>query len=94
MKTPWRHILTSLPVWAVVVAHTAHNWGFWLLLTEMPQFFSSVLKINIKEVSQFKASTRKTIETIGDFLLNWKHVFQHVHTPQFPFLYDEHGICI
>ncbi|XP_072157143.1 putative inorganic phosphate cotransporter isoform X2 [Bemisia tabaci] len=49
MKTPWRHILTSLPVWAVVVAHTAHNWGFWLLLTEMPQFFSSVLKINIKE---------------------------------------------
>ncbi|VVC93389.1 unnamed protein product [Leptidea sinapis] len=30
---PWRAMLTSRPVWAIVVAHFAENWGFYTLLT-------------------------------------------------------------
>jgi len=36
-------------VWATAVAHIGHNWGFWLLLTEMPTFIHTVLKYDIKE---------------------------------------------
>lgn len=48
LKIPWTNILTSVPVWATVVTHTAHNWGFWLLLSEMPIFMKDVLKFDIK----------------------------------------------
>ncbi|VVC39796.1 Hypothetical protein CINCED_3A021879 [Cinara cedri] len=47
--TPWKFIFTSMPVWATTVAHIGHNWGFWLLLTEMPTFMNTVLKFDIKE---------------------------------------------
>lgn len=36
-------------MWATTVAHVGHNWGFWLLLTEMPTFIHSVLKFDLKE---------------------------------------------
>ncbi|XP_065204751.1 sialin-like [Planococcus citri] len=47
-KVPWFEILTSLHVWAIIVAHTTHNWGFWLLLSEMPTFLHVVSGFNIK----------------------------------------------
>jgi len=47
--TPWKSIFTSLPVWATALAHIGHNWGFWLLLTEMPTFIHTVLKFDIKD---------------------------------------------
>lgn len=47
--TPWKSILTSLPLWATAVAHVGHNWGFWLLLTEMPTFIHMVFKVDLKE---------------------------------------------
>ncbi|KAK7591310.1 hypothetical protein V9T40_002923 [Parthenolecanium corni] len=47
-KVPWASLLTSWPVWAIVISHTGHNWGFWLLLSEMPTFIHEVLGFNIK----------------------------------------------
>jgi MFS transporter, ACS family, solute carrier family 17 (sodium-dependent inorganic phosphate cotransporter), member 5 len=49
MKTPWRAILTSPAVISLVIAHSAHNWGFWTLLTEIPSYMKSVLHFNIKK---------------------------------------------
>ncbi|XP_050536616.1 sialin-like isoform X2 [Daktulosphaira vitifoliae] len=46
--TPWKEIFSSMPVWAVTISHAGHNCGFWLLLSEMPTFISSVLKFDIK----------------------------------------------
>ena len=37
---PWKAILTSLPVWATVIAHFAENWGFYTMLTQLPTFLS------------------------------------------------------
>jgi hypothetical protein len=50
-QTPWIDIFTSLPMWAVVVAHCGQNWGFWTLLTEMPSYMNSILKFDLKSVS-------------------------------------------
>lgn len=50
-KTPWADILTSLPVYSLIVVHSAQNWGFWMLLTKMPTYMKGVLKFDIKKVS-------------------------------------------
>lgn len=53
--TPWKSIFTSLPLWATTTAHAGHNWGFWLLLTEMPTFIHTVFKVDLKEDGMLSA---------------------------------------
>ena len=43
MNPPWKAMMTSSPVWAIIVAHFAENWGFYTLLTGMPTFMKDVL---------------------------------------------------
>lgn len=47
---PWKEILTSAPVWAIVFAHFAENWGFYTFLTEMPTFLSETIKYKIDKI--------------------------------------------
>lgn len=49
-KIPWKLILTSAPVWAIVFAHFAENWGFYTFLTEMPTFLSETIHYKIDKV--------------------------------------------
>lgn len=44
IKHPWRAMLTSGPVWAIVMAHFSENWGFYTLLTFLPTFMQDVFK--------------------------------------------------
>ncbi|KAK7471778.1 hypothetical protein BaRGS_00035600 [Batillaria attramentaria] len=44
---PWLRMLSSVPVWAIVVAHFAENWGFYTWLTELPTFMKHVLKVDL-----------------------------------------------
>lgn len=48
MKTPWKQICTSIPLWALLITHSGQNWGFWTLLTLMPSYMSNVLGFDIK----------------------------------------------
>ncbi|KAI8420167.1 hypothetical protein MSG28_008731 [Choristoneura fumiferana] len=50
MKTPWRSIWTSLPFWAILLAHSGQSLGFWTLLTEMPSYMDKVLGVDIKNI--------------------------------------------
>lgn len=54
-KTPWADILTSLPVYSLIIVHCAQNWGFWMLLTNMPKYMKGVLKFDIKKNSLLSA---------------------------------------
>ncbi|XP_061188671.1 sialin-like [Saccostrea echinata] len=45
---PWKSILTSLPVWAILVTNAAGNYGAYMLLTQIPTYLKEVLKFNIK----------------------------------------------
>lgn len=49
LKTPWSKMACSVPLWALMLAHMANNWGFWSLLTLMPSFISGVLHFDIKQ---------------------------------------------
>ncbi|XP_046680594.1 putative inorganic phosphate cotransporter isoform X1 [Homalodisca vitripennis] len=55
MRTPWRDIVTSVPLWALLIAHLGQNWGFWMLLTMLPNYLSHVLGFNIKSNGLFSS---------------------------------------
>lgn len=48
---PWCHILRSKAVWAVVIAHSAENWGIYTMLTEMPTFLSEIMEFKMDKVT-------------------------------------------
>lgn len=52
---PWREMLTSRPVWAIIIAHFTENWGFYTLLTSLPMFLRDVLEYDL-DTAGFLAS--------------------------------------
>ena len=50
VKMPWKAAFTSLPVWAIIIAHFTENWGFYTLLTELPTFLKDVLHFDLQGV--------------------------------------------
>jgi len=51
VDVPWRNILTSVPVYAVVVVNILSDWGAYTLLTNIPTYMKEVLKLDIFSVS-------------------------------------------
>ena len=47
---PWRCILTSKPFWALCISHVLNNFGWYMLLVELPLFMSSGLGFDVKQV--------------------------------------------
>jgi len=47
--TPWRKLLTSVPVWALAVAFFAEDWGFFTLATCIPLFMHDVLGFDMSK---------------------------------------------
>ncbi|XP_046434163.1 putative inorganic phosphate cotransporter [Neodiprion fabricii] len=45
---PWRHIVTSVPLWALLVAKAGWMWGYYTMLTDLPKYMSSVLKFSVQ----------------------------------------------
>ncbi|KAK7082383.1 hypothetical protein SK128_002997 [Halocaridina rubra] len=54
-QIPWKHILTSMPFWAIFVVHIAQNWGFYTLLTELPTYMKNILHFSIAHNSFISA---------------------------------------
>lgn len=46
---PWKKIFTSGPFLAILIAHTCSNWGWYMLLIELPFYMKQVLQFQIKE---------------------------------------------
>ena len=42
MSPPWKSMMTSKAVWAIILAHFAENWGFYTLLTGLPMFMRGI----------------------------------------------------
>lgn len=39
---PWKSILASKPVWAIVISNFCENWGYLTLLTHLPTYLKSI----------------------------------------------------
>ncbi|KAM8716638.1 hypothetical protein ACLKA7_003506 [Drosophila subpalustris] len=46
--TPWKAILTNLPMFALVSAQIGHDWGFYIMVTDLPKYMADVLQFSIK----------------------------------------------
>lgn len=47
MPVPWKSLFTSAPFYGLIAAQTGFTWGFYTLLTEIPTYMDSVLKLNV-----------------------------------------------
>uniref|UniRef100_A0A1A9WUC1 Major facilitator superfamily (MFS) profile domain-containing protein n=1 Tax=Glossina brevipalpis TaxID=37001 RepID=A0A1A9WUC1_9MUSC len=45
--TPWKKVLTSIPFWAILIAHCCSNWGWYMFLIEIPFYMKHVLAFNV-----------------------------------------------
>ncbi|XP_044252866.1 sialin-like [Tribolium madens] len=46
--TPWKGILTSLPVWALVLGQFGHDWGWYTMVSDLPKYMDSVLRFHVQ----------------------------------------------
>ncbi|GJQ72178.1 hypothetical protein Trydic_g3270 [Trypoxylus dichotomus] len=46
---PWKSIFLSTAFWAILVAHTCSNWGWYMVLIELPLYMKMILKFKIAE---------------------------------------------
>ncbi|XP_076263453.1 putative inorganic phosphate cotransporter isoform X2 [Rhynchophorus ferrugineus] len=52
---PWRAIITSLPYWAIIVAAIGESWSNTLINSELPNYLSNGVGLNIQDSSIFSA---------------------------------------
>jgi len=50
-QMPWLKIVTSGPVWAIVIANFCTDWALYTYLTSIPTFYKEVLFFDIQSVS-------------------------------------------
>ncbi|CAG7835921.1 unnamed protein product [Allacma fusca] len=81
VPTPWKQILTSMPVLAILVAQTGHGWGLYTLLTELPTYMNSVLHFDLKSNSILSAAP---------YLMMW--IFSLIASWTADYLREEHQI--
>ena len=70
---------TSAPLWAILVCHCTHNWGVWVLQTELPNYVDSILGVDITQVG---------------YLPNYESTYLDWTTREiYEYSLDERGMC-
>lgn len=59
VKTPWKAMLTSLPVLALITTEVGHDWGFYTMITDLPKFMNDVLHFKIQNVSTARSAVER-----------------------------------
>ncbi|XP_072029904.1 sialin-like [Amphiura filiformis] len=49
LSVPILSVFTSVPMWAIIISHFANNWGFYTLLTNLPNYLKNVLKFDLSQ---------------------------------------------
>ncbi|XP_050295558.1 putative inorganic phosphate cotransporter [Anthonomus grandis grandis] len=49
VKTPWRKIFKSVPVWALLIVQAGNTYCFWTLLTQIPTYMNYIMHFNMKQ---------------------------------------------
>ncbi|XP_064642152.1 sialin-like [Lineus longissimus] len=52
---PWGKMATSLPLWAIILAHLCNNWCNYTMMTSLPTYMKDVLKFDMKQNGLFSA---------------------------------------
>lgn len=55
-KIPWKKFFTSAPVWAIIIAAFATNWGLYMLLSWLPSYFAKVHGLSVMQAGIYSAA--------------------------------------
>lgn len=67
VPTPWKSILTSVPLWALLAAHTGETWGFYTLLIQAPTYLSNILHFDLNQNGLLSALPNLMLSTVSIF---------------------------
>ncbi|KAF0772211.1 sialin-like [Aphis craccivora] len=56
-STPWISILTSWPVWALIIVEAGNDWGGFTIISDLPKYMSDVLHFSIMETNIVHSGT-------------------------------------
>ena len=62
---PWRRLLSSSAVWALIINHLCTNWVFYMLLAWLPSYFRTALGLSIAKSGLYAAGPWLTMFTVG-----------------------------
>ncbi|KAL7743888.1 hypothetical protein ACLKA6_003115 [Drosophila palustris] len=62
---PWRAILSSVPLWAILLTQCGQSWAFYTQLTELPTYMSNILHFDIQSNALLNAIPYLTAWFVG-----------------------------
>lgn len=65
-RVPWIPLLTSLPVWSIIITHACSVFGFFMIVNQLPTYMKDVLNYNIK-----KNGLLSSLPYLGKFLISY-----------------------
>lgn len=75
-ETPWKHILTSHPVWALCLAKSGFSWGTHTMLSDLPKYMANVLNFSVQSNGLLSALpyllawlVSNVVSWLGDWLI-------------------------
>ncbi|XP_055382752.1 putative inorganic phosphate cotransporter isoform X2 [Condylostylus longicornis] len=71
---PWKYIFTSAPMWALIVAQIGHDWGFFVMVTDLPKYMADVLEVSVKEnglYSSLPYAVMWVVSILSGFVADW-----------------------
>lgn len=48
-STPFKAILTSVPVWAIIISQTGMDFSFYVMTTDLPKYLSDVMRFDVEK---------------------------------------------
>lgn len=77
--TPFKSILTSLPVWAVIISQTGIDFSFYVMTTDLPKYLADVMRIDVERNGLYSSLpqlmnffTAMGFGLLGDYCINKK----------------------
>ncbi|XP_053950345.1 sialin isoform X1 [Anastrepha ludens] len=64
-QIPWHSILTSIPLWAILITQCGQSWAFYTQLTELPTYMSNILHFDIQSNAMLNAIPYFTSWIVG-----------------------------
>ena len=67
---PWKHVLTSKPFLAVVIMQSGQDWGTYTIMSDLPKYMDSVLKLPV-QLNGYASSMHHITSWIFCMLMSW-----------------------
>ncbi|XP_047486637.1 putative inorganic phosphate cotransporter [Penaeus chinensis] len=74
---PWRAMMTSLPVWSLIIVHVGHNWGGYTLITQLPTYLKNIYHFDIESNGLLSALPYLTMWVFSMVYSSFMHKISH-----------------